>query len=276
MPSAPVPHNLAVTFAKEGSSLTDTLRQPTEARFNDNRYPRTAPAIDQVLVTGPYAPKGPGDTPSRRRLFVCQPAGPDKSQEEECAREILSTLMRRAYRRPIAEAEVDGPMAFYREGRAEGDFDAGIAKALSAVLANAGFLFRVESDPERAPASGVYRVSNLDLASRLSFFLWSSIPDDELLDVALQGKLRQPEELEKQTRRMLADRRSINLATNFAGQWLRLRNIEAVLPSANLFRELRRQPAASLPKGNRAFLRQRAARGSQRSQFHSVGLHVPQ
>ncbi len=231
------PHNLAVTFAKEGSSLADTLRQPTEARFNDNRYPRTAPAIDQVLVTGPYAPKGPGDTPSRRRLFVCRPTGPDKSQEEECAREILSTLMRRAYRRPIAEAEVDGPMAFYREGRAEGDFDAGIAKALSAVLANAGFLFRVESDPERPPASGVYRVSDLDLASRLSFFLWSSIPDDELLDVALQGQLRQPGELEKQTRRMLADRRSINLTTNFAGQWLRLRNIEAILPSANLFRD---------------------------------------
>ena len=231
------PHNLAVTFAKEGSSLTETLRQPTLARFNDNRYPRMVPAIDQVLVTGPYGPKGPGNTPSRRRLFVCRPSGPGKSQEEECAREILATLMRRAYRRPIAEAEFDSPMAFYREGRAEGDFDTGVAKALSAVLANPGFLFRVESDPENAPASGVYRVSDVDLASRLSFFLWSSIPDDELLDVAVQGQLRQPGELEKQTRRMLADRRSINFATNFAGQWLRLRNVEAVLPSANLFRD---------------------------------------
>ena len=231
------PHSLAVTFAKEGSSLTETLRQPALARFNDNRYPRTAPAIDQVLVTGPYSPKGPGHTPSRRRLFVCRPAGPDKTQEEECAREILSTLMRRAYRRPIAEAEFDSPLAFYREGRAEGDFDTGIAKALSAVLANPGFLLRVESDPEQAPASGIYQVSDVDLASRLSFFLWSSIPDDELLDAAVQGRLRQQGELEKQTRRMLADRRSINLATNFAGQWLRLRNVEAVLPSANLFRD---------------------------------------
>ncbi len=231
------PHNLAVTFPRVGSSLTETLRQPTLARFNDNRYPRTAPAIDQVLVTGPYSPEGPGDTPSRRRLFVCQPSGPSKSQEEECAREILSTLMRRAYRRPIAESEFDGPMAFYREGRAEGDFDTGIAKALSAVLANPGFLLRVESDPENVPASGIYRVSDVDLASRLSFFLWSSIPDDELLDVAVRGQLRQPGELEKQTRRMLADRRSINLATNFAGQWLRLRNVEAVIPSANLFRD---------------------------------------
>jgi mono/diheme cytochrome c family protein len=231
------PHTLAVTFVKEGSSLIDTLRQPTEARYNDRRHPRTVPGINLISVTGPYAPRGAGDTPSRRRLFVCQPAGPDKRQEEQCAREILSTLMRRAYRRPIAEPEVDGPMAFYRQGRAEGDFDAGIAMALSAVLSNAQFLFRVESDPENVPANGVYRISDLELASRLSFFLWSSIPDDELLDAAVQRKLSQPGELEKQTRRMLADPRSFNLATNFAGQWLRLRNIDAVIPSTNVFRD---------------------------------------
>ena len=231
------PHNIAVTFVKEGSSLIDTPRQPTESRFNDRRHPRTAPAIDQVSVTGPYAPKGAGDTPSRRRLFVCRPTGQDKGQEEKCAGTILSTLMRRAYRRPIAKAEVDEPMAFYRKGRAEGDFDAGIATALSAVLTNPEFLFRVETDPKKVGASGVYRISDLELASRLSFFLWSSIPDDELLDSAVRGKLSQPGEFEKQARRMLADRRSFNLATNFAGQWLRLRNIEAVNPSANLFRD---------------------------------------
>src|SRR5262249_1403037 len=179
--------------------------------------PRTAPAIDQVPVTGPYSPKGAEDTPSRHRLFVCRPTGPDKAQEEKCATEILSTLMRRAYRRPIAKAEVDTPMAFYRKGRAEGDFDAGITMALTAVLTNPSFLFRVESDPKKVPLNGVYRVSDLDLASRLSFFLWSSIPDDELLDVASRGALSQPGELEKQTRRMIADRRSFNLATNFAG-----------------------------------------------------------
>ena len=231
------PHTIAVTFVQQGSSLIETPRQPTESRFNDRRHPRTAPAIDQISVTGPYAPKGAEDTPSRRRLFVCRPTGQGKQEEEKCAAVILSTLMRRAYRRPIAKGEVDEPMAFYRKGRAEGDFDLGITTALTAVLTNPKFLFRVESDPERVPAGGVYRSSDLELASRLSFFLWSSIPDDELLDAAARGKLSQPEELEKQTRRMLADRRSFNLATNFAGQWLRLRNIDAVQPSGSLFRD---------------------------------------
>jgi mono/diheme cytochrome c family protein len=231
------PHGLAVTFVKEGSSLIDTPRQPTESRFNDRRHPRTAPAVDQISVTGPYAPKGASDTPSRRRLFVCQPTGQDKQEEEKCAAAILSTLMRRAYRRPVAKADVDELMAFYRQGRAEGDFDLGITTALTAVLSNPNFLFRVESDPEKVSAGGVYRISDLELASRLSFFLWSSIPDDDLLDAAVRGKLSQPEEMEKQARRMLADRRSFNLATNFAGQWLRLRNLDAVQPSGNLFRD---------------------------------------
>src|SRR5262245_37856257 len=128
-------------------------------------------------------------------------------------------------------------MVFYRTGRAAKDFDAGIASALSAVLINPEFLFRVESEPKSVPAGSVYRVSDLELASRLSFFLWSSIPDDEVLAAAIAGKLSRPEELEKQTRRMLADRRSFNLATNFAGQWLRLRNIDAVLPNGNVFRD---------------------------------------
>jgi mono/diheme cytochrome c family protein len=231
------PHHLAVTFVKEGSSLVDTARQPTVSRYNDRRYPRTAPAIDQVSVTGPYAPKGAGDTPSRRRLLVCRPTAPDKALEEKCAGVILSTLMRRAYRRPVNKVDVDEPLAFYRKARVEGDFDAGIAAALSAVLTNPEFLFRVETDPKKVTPGGVYRISDLELASRLSFFLWSSVPDDELLDDAVRGKLSQPGELEKQARRMLADRRSFNLATNFAGQWLRLRNIDAIAPSANLFRD---------------------------------------
>jgi hypothetical protein len=155
--------------------------------------------------------------------------------EEKCAKTILTTLMGRAYRRPIASADLERPMAFYREGRAGGDFEAGIGSALSAVLVNPAFLFRVESAPEKTPPGGVYRVSDLELASRLSFFLWSSIPDDELLDAAIRGTLGRPGELERQTRRMLADRRSSNLATNFAGQWLRLRNLEAVVPDARQF-----------------------------------------
>ncbi|MBK5291524.1 MAG: DUF1592 domain-containing protein, partial [Acidobacteriia bacterium] len=150
---------------------------------------------------------------------------------------ILSTLMRRAYRRPVTKADAGGPMAFYRQGRTEGDFDLGITTALTAVLANPEFLFRVESEPKKVPDSGVYRISGLELASRLSFFLWSSIPDEELLDAAVRGELREPGGIEKQARRMLADRRSINLATNFAGQWLRLRNIDALNPSGDLFRD---------------------------------------
>jgi len=229
------PHDIGVTFVRAGSSLVETARQPLQSRFNERRHPRTGPAIDQVSVTGPYVAKGAENTPSRRRLFVCQPDGADKAKEADCAKTILATLMRRAYRRPISKAEVEGPMAFFREGRSEGDFDAGVGRALSAVLVNPEFLFRVETDSKKAPAGGAYAISDLELASRLSFFLWSSIPDDELLDAAIAGRLSRPEELEKQTRRMLADRRSSNLSTNFAGQWLRLRNLEAVTPNARLF-----------------------------------------
>src|SRR6516162_6731092 len=150
---------------------------------------------------------------------------------------ILSAVMRRAYRRPISQSDVDRSLVFYRKGRAQADFDTGIQMALEAVLINPEFLLRVESDPKRVPPGGVYRISDLELASRLSFFLWSSIPDDELLDTAVRGKLSQPGELEKQVYRMLADRRSFNLATNFAGQWLRLRNLDAVTPNNAIYRD---------------------------------------
>ncbi len=231
------PHDIGVTFVKDGSSLQETARQPLQSHYNDRRHPRITPAIDQISMTGPYEAKGAENTPARRRLFVCRPTSSDKDKEEGCAKTILTTLTRRAYRRPVSKADVEGPMAFYREGRADGGFDAGIARALSAVLINPEFLFRVETDPPQSKkgAAGAYRITDLELASRLSFFLWSSIPDDELLDAAIAGKLGRPEELEKQTRRMLADRRSFNLATNFAGQWLRLRNLEAFTPNARLF-----------------------------------------
>ena len=204
-----------------------------QAHFNEHRHPRITPAIQQVSITGPYAAKGAGDTPSRRRIFVCRPAEP--SQEDACARQILSTLMRRAYRRPVSEADLERPLAFYREGESDGGFDAGIERAVSAVLVNPEFLLRVEADPAGVKAGMPYRVSDLELASRLSFFLWSSIPDDELLDAAVRGELRRPEVLEKQVRRMLADPRSFNFASNFAGQWLQLRNLESVSPDLRLF-----------------------------------------
>jgi mono/diheme cytochrome c family protein len=231
------PHDIAVTFINDSASLLEAPRQPQLARFNERRHPRTAPAIDQVSVSGPYAAKGATDTPSRRRIFVCRPEGADNEKEAECAKTILSTLMRRAYRRPVSQADIERPLAQYREGRADGDFEAGIGRALSAVLINPEFLFRVEADPKKSVAGSAYRISDLELASRLSFFLWSSIPDDELLAAAIRGRLSRPEELEKQTRRMLADRRSFNLATNFAGQWLRLRNLDAFVPSTRLYPE---------------------------------------
>jgi hypothetical protein len=230
------PHDVAVTFVKEGSSLSDAARQPPESRYNDRRYPRTVPGVGQVSITGPYSPQGAGDTPSRRRLFICKPSG-SRAEEEKCAAEILSTVMRRAYRRPVTQADLEQPTSFYRKSRVAADFESAIASALTSVLVNPEFLLRVESDPKKVPANGVYKVSDLELASRLSFFLWGSIPDDELLDAAIRGKLSQPAELEKQTRRMLADPRSNNLATNFAGQWLRLRNIDSLVPSTTLFRD---------------------------------------
>lgn len=232
----PVPagsHTLGVTFLKKPSGLLETERQPYQARFNVYRHPRTQPAIYSVSILGPYAAKGPGDTPSRRRTFICRPENP--AQEEECARRILATLMRRAYRRPVSEADLQGPFEFYRVARTESGFEAGIERALSALLVSPEFLFRVEQDPAGVAPNTAYRISDLELASRLSFFLWSSIPDDELLEVAIRGKLREPALLEQQVRRMLADSRSRSLVTNFASQWLHLRKLASTTPDRRLF-----------------------------------------
>jgi mono/diheme cytochrome c family protein len=235
------PHTVGATFLKRASSLLETERQPLHSHFNEQRHPRLTPAIYQVTITGPHAPRGADDTPSRRQLFVCNPTeGSSSDEETACAREILTAVMRRAYRRPVSAADVEEPMAFYHDARSApdaagsaGSFDAGIGAALTSVLVNPEFLFRVELDP--AEAGGPYRISDLELASRLSFFLWSSIPDDELLDVAIRGELSRPDTLEHQARRLLADPRSGNLASNFAGQWLLLRNLDAVSPNPRLY-----------------------------------------
>jgi hypothetical protein len=227
------PHQLGVTFLKNPSSLLETKRQPYQAHYNMHRHPRISPALYQVSITGPYAPQGHGDTPSRRRLFVSQPK--ESGEEDACAGRILSMLLRRAYRRPVTDADLKKPMEFYRRARAEGDFDAGIEMALSAVLVNPQFLFRIEPDPLAVTPNSAYRIPDLQLASRLSFFLWSSIPDDELLDVATRGELSEPGVLERQVRRLLADPRSRSLVSNFAGQWLHLRNLEAITPDLRLF-----------------------------------------
>ena len=191
-----------------------------------------APGITQVAVAGPHNATGPGDTPSRRRLFVCTPAS--AADEEPCARRILSTLLTRAYRRPVAASapELLTPLEFYRAGRRTGTFDTGIQRALARVLVDPSFLFRFEREPASIAAGAAYRISDLELASRLSFFLWSSIPDDELIAVAAKGTLKDPATLERQVRRMLSDARADALVANFAGQWLFLRELKNARPDA--------------------------------------------
>jgi len=194
--------------------------------------PARAPGITQVAIAGPHNSTGAGDTPSRRRLFVCTPAS--AADEEPCARRILSTLLTRAYRRPIGASapELVTPLEFYRAGRRAGSFERGIQRALARVLVDPSFLFRFEREPASIAAGAAYRISDLELASRLSFFLWSSIPDDELIAVAAKGGLKDPVTLERQVRRMLADPRADALVANFAGQWLFLRELKNARPDA--------------------------------------------
>jgi len=211
--------------------------QRTDARDESTLRPRmrsrgTQPAINSVTISGPYNVTGSGDSPSRRRIFVCRPGS--AAEELPCARRILSTLARRAYRRPSTEADLKDLLPFYAQGR-KSNFDLGIQKALERLLVSSQFLFRIEREPSTVAAGAPYRVSDLELASRLSFFIWSSIPDDELLDAAVAGRLRDPKSLEQQVRRMLADRRSESLVTNFAAQWLYLRDIAAKQPDEILF-----------------------------------------
>ena len=193
------------------------------------------PYVDRVSIKGPFDPTGPGETPSRRRVFLCNPA--IAAEESRCARSILSTLARRAYRRPVSEADLTPLLQFYDEGRRAGGFEKGIEVALRRVLVSHEFLFRVEADPARIAPSTNYRISDVALASRLSFFLWSSIPDDSLLDAAVRGELKNPATLRQQVRRMLADDRSQALVKNFAGQWLQLRNLDAANPSLPIYPE---------------------------------------
>jgi mono/diheme cytochrome c family protein len=209
--------------------------QPPQTGFGrgaDEQYDGY-PAVDTVAIGGPYVVNGSGDTPSRRAIFVCRPAS--KAQETTCARKILSAVARRAYRRPVTEDEVQTLLRFYANGRAKGNFEAGVRSGLERILVSFNFLYRIEKDPPNAIPDKAYRLSDLELASRLSFFLWSSIPDNELLDLAIRGRLRQPAVLEQQVRRMLSDRRSRALVENFAGQWLDVRKIRALQPDPTRF-----------------------------------------
>jgi hypothetical protein len=204
-------------------------------RFEVPERGANPPQVTGATISGPYNITGPGDTPSRARLFVCHPAA--AADEEPCARKIVATLARRAFRRPVTDADLKPLLAFYRGGRAERDFDFGIEKALRAMLVSPDFLFRVEQDPSPSAPGAVYRISDWEFASRLSFFLWSSIPDDQLLDLAEKGKLKDPVVLEQQVRRMLDDPRSESLVANFAGQWLYVRGLAQQKPDPDAFPE---------------------------------------
>jgi mono/diheme cytochrome c family protein len=191
------------------------------------------PHVGKIRIDGPYNPKGASDTASRRKIFVCHPA--TAAEETACAKQIVSTLARRALRRPVTAQDTETLMSFYQQGRKGGSFDTGIEMALRRILVDPEFVFRKEVEPANAPAGKPYRISDLELASRLSFFLWSSIPDDELLKVASENKLHEPSVLEQQVRRMLADRRSDALVLNFAGQWLQLRALQTQVPVTSEF-----------------------------------------
>ena len=256
------PHVLGVTFVKKSAALVESVREPFLAPHAEG-VPRTQPAVSSVTITGPFDVQGAGSTPSRQRIFVCQPA--NETAEPDCAKQILMTLARRAYRRPVTAPEVAVLLEFYSDSRARFGFDAGIEMAVRRLLVSPDFLFRVESDPPGFASGATYPVSDLELASRLSFFLWSSVPDDELLDAAAKGTLRKPGVLEQQVRRMLGDPRAEALSANFAGQWLQLRTVEGASPNEfrfpnfgeNLRRDFRRETEMffqSILRENRSLL----------------------
>ncbi|MFM8617281.1 MAG: DUF1592 domain-containing protein [Opitutaceae bacterium] len=233
--------DLGVTFLRAPGVLLETEREPTVSRFNMHRHPRTVPALYQVTVNGPLESRGPGETASRRRILgptaMFAPKGRTltSDEEEKRAREILAPLVRQAYRRPVSAEDIERPLRFFRGGRKTGGPEAGLEEALAAILVSPRFLFRVESDTRDIPAGSVREVTDLEFASRLSFFLWSSLPDENLLRAVERGELRTPEGRRSEVSRMLADPRARNLVTNFGAQWLHLRGLETVTPDLRLF-----------------------------------------
>jgi mono/diheme cytochrome c family protein len=229
-------HLVQVYFVQKTSAYLEDLFDPY-LRRDPYRAGNGEPGLSSLTITGPAVTDksvATKDTPSRRRLFVCQPASP---ADEACAKKIVATFARRAYRRPITDEDLQVPLARYREGASHGSgnrFDAGLELALRSILVSPKFLFRFENQPEAVAPNRPYRISDIELASRLSFFLWSSIPDDELLNAAEKKTLSEPVVLEKQVTRMLADRRSEALVTDFAGQWLQIRNVSGFRPSPEL------------------------------------------
>ena len=231
-PATAGPQQIEVAFLKETSMPEGPLRTPM-SKYDLHNYKGGDPGVASVSITGPYNAKGIGETPSRRKVFLCRPN--TVQEEEPCATKILSTLARRAYRQSLTEINIQTLLDFYKAGHNEGGFEAGIGSALERILVGPEFLFRIEADPENAVPNTAYRISDLDLASRLSFFLWSSIPDDQLLENAERGRLQDPVVLEQEVRRLLKDPRSKALVSNFAAQWLQLRSLRAINPDQDVF-----------------------------------------
>ena len=232
------PQRIAAAFIQKFDGVVDDLMAPIDYTLADTEYGDNAgiyvlPHVRDFSITGPLKVTGVSETPSRRRIFTCRPLSP--SDEIPCARKIVQDLASEAYRRPAAGEDVESLMEFYAEGRKGHDFESGIKTALQAILASPKFLFRLESEPSNVRPGQTYRLSDLDLASRLSFFLWNTVPDAELVKVANSGTLHQPAVLEKQVRRMLADPKADALSTRFASQWLRLQDVEKLHPDALLF-----------------------------------------
>ena len=228
------PHSVSATTVLRSHAQKDDLVKPFLRTTIDGLDITGDPSVDRLLIDGPYEPGGVGNTPSRARIFVCRPA--NSSEELACARRILGGLARRAYRRPLQERDMESLLSFYQRTRnTKKSFDAGIESALQLILASPEFLFRIEEDPANLEANAVYRLGDLALASRLSFFLWSSVPDEALLTAASQGKLKEPAVMERQVRRMLADPRAAALVDNFAEQWLFLRNLKNTAPNMDAY-----------------------------------------
>ncbi len=225
-------HLVAVTFMDTSAKKTGYLT-PDLMVLNIANYKGGDAMLDSVVITGPFGETETGTTPSREKIFICEPG--TASRQDACASQIISNIAHRAFRRPIMDAELEDMIAMYRQGSSEGGFDRGIELALQRILAGPEFLFRIEQPPQDASPGSVYPISDLDLATRLSFFLWSSIPDDELLSIAERKELRKPGVLEKQVDRMLADSKAQTFIDNFGEQWLALRKIDLAAPQKAIF-----------------------------------------
>ena len=226
-------HSVGVAFAQAGSSLIETKRQPFDAAYNRHRHPRVNPALFEMSIVGPFESEKPGDSASRKSIYGSVPI--DLAKPRQAAERILSRLARSAFRRPVMAEDLESPMWFFDESFRDGGFDAGLEAALTTILVNPNFLFRIEGPGSSDIRGGIYAISDIELASRLSYFLWSSIPDERLLALAEAKTLHQLNVLAAEVQRMLNDSRSNSLVTNFASQWLYLRNLESITPDLRLY-----------------------------------------